>query len=330
MSRSEEPYLKDQLLSPPLYHQTTNYQQPIPNQYPTAPNIAIKTPSSTNENQRETSSGRHPCEAIIITAIVVGGIIILAVIIAFTYIFIKRTSPIPPVTITITTTKRPICFDGSGLLVKEDGSRIKIRDVKIGDEILVAHHRRNKQIEIRSSPILAMDIFQKYNNDSPIDYLEILFESNVNIKPLQITPKHSLLIKKKNQSQPIYIFAEQVQIGDYLYLMRNYVYLPIEAKIVQKNHIKLFDAYAPLTLEGTLIVNDVIVSCYGTLKHSFVHLLMTPRRWLLYSIYQVISFIKGPIYMKEHEDFLEDYFHIIDFFRLSIRNRILDLMYQFK
>lgn len=201
--------------------------------------------------------------------------------------------------------------------------------MKVGDQILVAYQTRNEGIQLRSSPVIAIDIYQKYNNKSSVDFLEIKFESNVSVKPLHITPKHSLFVKKKNQSEGKYIFADQVQFGDYLYLMENNSHSTIQVKVIGINNLKLFDAYAPLTLEGTLVVNDVVVSCYGTLKHWFVHLLMTPRRWLLYSVYQITSFIKGSTYMKEHADFLEDYLISIDLFRLSVRNPILDFIYLF-
>ncbi len=203
---------------------------------------------------------------------------------------------------------------------------MKIRDLKIGDQILVAYQTRSEHIELRPSPVLAVDIFQKSNNNSPVDFLQIELESNVNIKPLHITPKHSLLVKKEKQSHVEYLFADQVQIGDYLYLMKDDYRSTVALKVARINKIKLFDAYAPLTLEGTLLVNEVIVSCYGTLKHSFVHLLMTPRRWLLYSAYQATSLIKRVAYTEEHEDFLETYLINIDFFRLSIRHRILDII----
>jgi hypothetical protein len=215
-------------------------------------------------------------------------------------------------------------------LVKEDGSRVKIRDLKIGDQILVAYQTINQYVELRSSPVLAVDIFQKYNNNSPVDFLEIQVESNVSIQPLHITPRHSLLVRKKYESQAKYLLAYQVQMGDYLYLIENDYHSTIEVRIVRIKNIKLFDAYAPLTLEGTLVINDVIVSCYGTLSHSFVHFIMTPRRWLLYSAYQATWSVIGATYIREHIDFLQKYFMAIDLFPLSIRNQILDFIYLFK
>ena len=214
-------------------------------------------------------------------------------------------------------------------MVKEDGSRLKIRDLKIGDQILVAYETTNKGVKLRSSPVLAVDIFQKYNNVSPVDFLEIQIESNVSIEPLHITPKHSLLVKKEHDSQANYLFASQVQIGDFLYLLDDNYQSAIEVRVARIKNIELFDAYAPLTLEGTLVINDIVVSCYGTFTHSFVHFIMTPRRWLLYSVLQTTLSLIGPRFVEENVDLLRNYFMTIDLFRLSIRTQIRDFIHLF-
>ncbi len=41
-------------------------------------------------------------------------------------------------------------------------------------------------------------------------------------------------------------------------------------------------AYNPVTREGTLIVDGVHVSCYGSFDHYLAHMFMGPFRWLSY------------------------------------------------
>ncbi|CAF1330907.1 unnamed protein product [Adineta ricciae] len=231
----------DHLLTPPLYHEAISSQQQIPNQYLMLSNTHTIVRSPAHENHEEIPSQRHRYQAVILTAIIVGGIILLAIIASFTYIFVKRNPVTPPAPMT-TTTKRPICLNGDGLLVREDGSRVKIRDVKIGDKILVAHQKNEKEIEFRPSPIIAMDIFQKCKNNSFVNYLQMEFESNVDIQSLRLTPKHSLLVRKADQSQGKYLFADQAKIGDYLYLMKNSSHPVVE--MVTNAIIKLFDDYS--------------------------------------------------------------------------------------
>ncbi|CAF1429249.1 unnamed protein product [Adineta ricciae] len=106
MSRSGELHLKDHLLTPPLYHEAISSQQQIPNQYPVLSNTHTIVRSPANENHEEIPSQRHRYQAVILTAIIVDGIILLAIIASFTYIFVKRNPVTPPAPMT-TTTKRP-------------------------------------------------------------------------------------------------------------------------------------------------------------------------------------------------------------------------------
>jgi len=166
-------------------------------------------------------------------------------------------------------------------VIKSDGRQVYIRDLKVGDEVLVAYQSSDNDMILGCSRLLALDIYQKWEKSSSIDYLEIYTEKKNNENPLYITPAHSLLIRKKSQSEKEYLFASEVEIGDYLYLITNNYQSVIEVQVTQINHVKQFDAYAPLTLEGNIVVNNRIVSCYGTFSHSIGHLIKMPRRYWL-------------------------------------------------
>ncbi|CAF1050079.1 unnamed protein product, partial [Didymodactylos carnosus] len=202
------------------------------------------------------------------------------------------------------------CFDGDTTVVREDGSRVRMRNLKVGDQVIVAYKTSDNGIELRSSPILAMDIYQKYDNDSPVDYLEIQVAANISIPPLHITRRHSLLVRREHDSEVKYLFASQVNIGDHLYLLKNDYRSAVQTKITHIKDVTLFDAYAPLTLEGNLVVNDVVVSCYGTFTHSFVHLAMAPRRWLLYGALHTT--LMGQKYVEEHFNLIIKYLMAIN------------------
>ena len=38
-------------------------------------------------------------------------------------------------------------------------------------------------------------------------------------------------------------------------------------------------AYVPQTLEGNIVVNGVLASCYASFHHDLAHIAMTPIRW---------------------------------------------------
>ena len=37
--------------------------------------------------------------------------------------------------------------------------------------------------------------------------------------------------------------------------------------------------YAPLTMEGNIVVDGVLVSCYGIVEHDLLHIVMKPIQW---------------------------------------------------
>ncbi|CAF3363910.1 unnamed protein product [Rotaria socialis] len=169
--------------------------------------------------------------------------------------------------------------------MKHDGSQVKMRDLRLGDLLLTAYAIENNRIRFQQSPLLGLDIYQKYKNDSPVRYLEIHTNSSSATSPLHITSTNSLLVTKKGESKSRYIFAQEVNIEDYLHSITDDYEFSISSQVTHIKPVVLFDAYAPLTLEGNFIVNNFVVSCYGTFSHSTGHLVKMPRRWLLYYLY---------------------------------------------
>jgi hypothetical protein len=173
-----------------------------------------------------------------------------------------------------------VCFDGNSIVSRADGSGVHISQLNVGDQVLVAHFNANGSIALRSSPILAIDIYQHYNRLLPLHYREIYTTSNSTA--LHITSSHSLFVRKKYKSYAEYLFAFQIDIGDHLYFVEEDDRSANEVTVTRIDDQILFDAYAPLTFEGNIVVNHLIVSCYGTFTHSTGHFIKMARRWWLY------------------------------------------------
>lgn len=180
------------------------------------------------------------------------------------------------------------CFDGNSLISKADGSHVRINQLSIGDEVLVAQFDIHGNIKFHSSPILAIDIYQHHDHRSPVHYREIY--TTMNSTALYITPSHLLLVRKKHSASLEYIFASQLNIDDHLYFVDGHGRLVNESRVTAIHDVALFDAYAPLTFEGNIIVNHFIASCYGTFPHSIKHIITIPRRWFLYWKLDVLLF----------------------------------------
>jgi hypothetical protein len=73
--------------------------------------------------------------------------------------------------------------------------------------------------------------------------------------------------------------AKNIRIGMKIYVLNNNGLLSIETisnviDVVKQGYV------APLTQEGTLIVNNVAASCYATIaSHRLAHAVLAPMRW---------------------------------------------------
>ena len=164
------------------------------------------------------------------------------------------------------------------MVLKEDGSEGRMRDLAVGDRILVSSEDHST---LKWSTVLAVDVYQHHNAQKPVEYLEI--HTNSSMLPLHITPSHSLLVKKHGDIRPQYVFAHQAQVGDSIYMVSDGTTTLDAVNITEIRKTVFYDAYAPLTFEGNLIVNRIVVSTYGTFEHELAHnLIKAPRRWYLY------------------------------------------------
>ncbi len=160
------------------------------------------------------------------------------------------------------------CFSGSTRVRREDGSVIMMRDVRIGDRLLVG--------QSTYSPVVA---FLVRRPDGPrINYLQIVTAEST----LEITPTHLILMRRQNNSNPPdYRQTAKLSPGDSIFMIDSDSGGTIKEVQVLRSHgpIQLTDAYAPLTMEGTLIVNNILASCYAEYEHqAFVHFFMFPIR----------------------------------------------------
>jgi hypothetical protein len=163
----------------------------------------------------------------------------------------------------------PVCFSGTTRVHREDGSLIMMRDVRIGDRLLIS--------DLTYSPVLTFLVRQQ---DGPmINYLQVF----TNKSTLEITPSHLILMRRQNDlSPPSYLQAAKLRPGDSVFISDIDSNGEIkEVKVIEiHGPIKLSDAYAPLTMDGTLVVNDMLVSCYAEYEYqSLAHLFMFPFRF---------------------------------------------------
>eukprot|EP00547_Thalassionema_nitzschioides_P011449 CAMPEP_0194260836 /NCGR_PEP_ID=MMETSP0158-20130606/45714_1 /TAXON_ID=33649 /ORGANISM="Thalassionema nitzschioides, Strain L26-B" /LENGTH=892 /DNA_ID=CAMNT_0039000939 /DNA_START=104 /DNA_END=2783 /DNA_ORIENTATION=+ len=191
------------------------------------------------------------------------------------------------------------CFAGhqpvNVLLLKEGGddgrttttrttTKKLMKDVQIGD--IVQSSTSGKFSEVYS--------LGHVNHDVWTDYTQLHTtttkgrNTNRNKKlVLELTPNHMVWVQNKNRMVP----ASLVQVGDQVLIENNNKNDEIVVPVTKITTVVRQGAYAPLTKDGSIVVNGVYASCYPTLvqdqttlgglvnMHTVSHFILTVRRY---------------------------------------------------
>lgn len=151
-------------------------------------------------------------------------------------------------------------------------------DLEIGERILTL----NSHGDLEYSPVL---LFMHHSPQQETMFLRFHMESGINIT---ITPSHLILRWEKPKDTLLYeathVYAKVVKEGDQLLITSHnssqrplFVDTVIDIEVVHETGV-----YAPLTETGTIIVNDVVASCYAVIySQTLAHLSFAPVRLFL-------------------------------------------------
>jgi hypothetical protein len=103
----------------------------------------------------------------------------------------------------------------------------------------------------------------------------VFHQTNNSNSFITLTPKHLIAVRDPKSNVFEYIPAENVPHGSELKYFDPKSNQPLIVQVVKTEliHIKNKGIYAPLTESGTIIVDDVYVSCFSMVKnHSFAQM----------------------------------------------------------
>ena len=147
------------------------------------------------------------------------------------------------------------CYPGLAIFMDACGRRRRMESLQVGEEVQVITNN-----EIVTEPVITFihrqpDVFQQY--------LKI---TTFTKKILKITEDHLLFVEKEGEATAIP--ARDVTIGDTVFVRGDLGALERDA-VHNISHVYEKGVYAPVTLSGTILVNDVLTSCYfDVLSHE--------------------------------------------------------------
>lgn len=167
------------------------------------------------------------------------------------------------------------CFSAESTVMTNTGSRRKLQDLRIGEKVLSLD--LNTQQFVYSEVILFLD----WDPSQRRDFLRFELQSG---RTLTVTPTH-LLFQLANDNTSRTIFAAKLYAGDRV-LVRNSGYL-VEDTVVKVQQVIKTGVFAPLTTTGTVVVDDIVASCYATIDSQLI------AQWAFAPIRLMFNFKNG-------------------------------------
>jgi len=162
------------------------------------------------------------------------------------------------------------CFPAHATVQLEDGSRINLENLKIGQKVASYRPGSNKPVysEVYS--------FLDYDPEVSIKYLKIGYVGENNMTgSISISDDHLILAKRFGSEN--FVYARTVEVGDTIFQHENGHIVPVLVSSVTTQLSK--GVYAPATLEGTVIIDGVVTSSYASVSHELSHAMLAPLRW---------------------------------------------------
>lgn len=173
------------------------------------------------------------------------------------------------------------CFPGSSTVLLEDGRVLSMSNLSVGDRVLAVDH----QGALVYSEVIG---FMHRDVTKPMTF-QVLWTDDGRRTTLtgdhliySVPDNESAVVPRRDDS-PVY--ADSVRVGQFVFRLE-----PSEngnkrreriiiARVARLSRDVLDGVYAPLTSEGTIVVDDAVTSCYASLNsHALAHVAMAPFR----------------------------------------------------
>ncbi|XP_077996590.1 sonic hedgehog protein-like [Glandiceps talaboti] len=166
------------------------------------------------------------------------------------------------------------CFPASSTVTLENGATRSMDQIQLGDRVLTVNEAGQT---VYSDVIMMLD----KKSDRRQSYHVI--ETEDYGYRLTVSRGHLVYASNFNWTfdasvKPVY--AGDLQVGQYLYVAENQGATLRPVKITRISTMEDQGVFAPLTTEGTIVVDNVVTSCYAMVNHNLAHFAFAPVRFL--------------------------------------------------
>jgi len=181
------------------------------------------------------------------------------------------------------------CFPGDSVVTTGAGVKKRMKDLRVGESVLAL----SNDGLLRPSEVL---LFLDRSVTARTEYVTLVTDTG---KSITATPTHLVLRwEKPERSQIRYanpVYAKSVRVNDTLLTVitgdRGHLRLRTE-RVVAVSRTEKIGLYAPLTVDGTVVVDDVVASCYAVIDSQWLaHLVFLPVRALAAGRTSLYSFV---------------------------------------
>ncbi|KAG9277863.1 indian hedgehog B protein-like [Astyanax mexicanus] len=177
------------------------------------------------------------------------------------------------------------CFPGRAWLMLESGGRKAMRDLQAGDRVLVSKESKESRNLLYSEVLTFLD-------RDPMTRKLFYVISTEDGESLSLTAAHLLFVWEGNCTGEALssegtirtIFASDASPGQCVLTVEGEKDGLLKERLSRISRLRIWEdsgAYAPLTAQGTLLVNGVMTSCYAAVeKHQLAHWVFGPLRML--------------------------------------------------
>ncbi|XP_053992715.1 uncharacterized protein LOC128883890 [Hylaeus volcanicus] len=218
-----------------------------------------------------------------------------------------------------TETESISCFHGESVVLTPSG-KIRLKDLKTGMKVATHHTKQTDKVTLQYNPVLFFLHKDKtIKHSSWITLVWKVEKKGVHEQTGKLTVSPYHLIKtfqhymnaEGNFGQKVsFVAAKRVKVGDQVEVVQNVTSSQkrIETQVIHANVISIYGKYstnqkheglyAPVTVKGTLIVDNIIASQYSTLPqippyfddivHYSAHKLLRPLYKLIQTLHTFI------------------------------------------